>query len=242
MKSLNSEILFEFIDKSNRLLMKFNGNNTFPLEVNYLIENCIRSYHVLRALEHLIKNHVPIEELEHPIGILLRSGLNDFINFQYISNKSIKGGKMVVSTFEKEAREYMNGHFNRVDKEYVLREDLKGLDRFQDYGKKERFKELGILKEGINFAKSKKLNYLEVAINNWEWYSKYEHHGVFTNLMYETIEDNHYRNSVSVELICCNMYLSLLVLIDIGFEDLSLDEVEKLPNFLSKLVRKPDKK
>ncbi len=217
----------EFLNSAHQILKQFEGENSYPLYVNYLIENSHRTYDLLIAIETLLQSTLKIKELEHPIGILLRSGLHDFIYFQYVLNKSVENQLINQESFENEVREYMNGHFNKIDTTLELDERYKNLDRFKDFGSKKEFKVLGILKEGKEFAKEKKLNYLDAAINLWEWYSKYEHYGVFTNHMYNH-DENELKIKSSISLLYANIYLSLYTLSDIDSNILSSDKVKSL--------------
>lgn len=217
----------EFLNSAHQILKQFEGENSYPLHVNYLIENSLRTYDLLIAIETLLQSSLEIKELEHPIGILLRSGLYDFIYFQYVSNKSVENQLINQELFENEVREYMNGHFNKIDTTLELDERYKNLDRFKDFGTKKEFKVLGILKGGKNFAKQKKLNYLDEAINLWEWYSKHEHYGVFTNQMYNH-DENEIRIKSSISLLYANICLSLYTLSDIDSKIISSDKVKSL--------------
>jgi hypothetical protein len=218
----------QYIDVQNLILQRFERSNDYNLSVNYLIETCFRTYDLLISINILLKSDLELTELEHPLGILLRSGLHDFIHLQYMLNKSIESNEFIKESFHSEVREYMNGHFNRIDKNFELSDNLKSIYRFKDYGTKASFKVLGILKEGKDFAKSKKLNFLEQAIDFWEWYSKYEHHGVFTYLMYNQVEDNKKRIFLSINfLLICGVY-SLYALLEFGRNEFTLEELNKL--------------
>jgi hypothetical protein len=224
----NLEKLNEFLYYSQKILKEFHGENERGIVFNYLVENSFRSYDLLVTIDLLNKSDIPLPQLEHPIGILLRGGLYDFINFQYVSNKSIKKNNLDSDVFEAEVREYMNGHFNKIPEGYELDQSLRLLDKYKGYGTKSNFKALGILKEGKNFAIQKKLNYLESAIEYWEWYSKYEHYGVFTNHMYNKLDDNSVRINLSVQLLFANIYLSLTLMRILELAQITDEDMEIL--------------
>jgi hypothetical protein len=190
------------------------------------------------AIEKLDTSSLKEHELEHPIGILLRSGLYDFINFQYLSNSSLeKNGNLNRTTFEERVKEHLSTHFNEIDEELQLKDELKNLKNFSEFGKKKKFKTLSVLKEGKEFAKSKKLNHLEEAISIWEWYSKYEHYGAFTHLMYQHLEENLIRKSTGIHLIMANIYLCLCTLIDLGLDVFKLEELKGMEEIFLNLKK-----
>ncbi len=217
-----------FLDYSNKVIKEFEGKGTENVSLDYLIENSLRSYDILLSVSILLKSNLGLSELEHPLGILFRSGLYDFIYLQYVMNKSLKNNILDSESLDSEIREYINGHFNKVGKDFELIDSLKGKDRFKDFKSKDRFKELGVLKEGRSFAESKKLPHLKLAIDCWEWYSKYEHYGVFTNLMYNDIEGNRIRVQRSIELLSYNICFSLHLLLELGYDKIKLEDIKKL--------------
>lgn len=221
--------LTSYLDLTDTILSRLSGVNDFDSSTNFLIETYFRSYDILIAIEKLDASELRQYELEHPTGILLRSGLYDFINFQYLSNSSLeKNGILNTKTFELKVKEHLSSHFNDIDESYELREDLKNLKSFSEFGKKKKFKTLGVLKEGKEFANSKKLNYLEKAILIWEWYSKYEHYGAFTHYMYKEEEENQNRKKIAIQLIMANIHLCLCTLIDLGLNKFELSELSRM--------------
>jgi hypothetical protein len=207
-----------FLEKSGAILKRMHGSNNFGTTQNYLIDLCFRTYDILVAVENLKLSGLKQNELEHPVGILLRSTLYDFINFQYFYNQSIKKGELDKNLFSSLVKEHISSHLNLLSDNFELKEEYKNLDRFSEFGKNKTFKILGVLREGRAFAKSKKINYLEEAISIWEWYSKYEHYGAFTNLMYQKQEENSYRKFTAIQLGMANIYFSLSTMIDLGNE------------------------
>ncbi|MBI2280429.1 MAG: hypothetical protein HYU68_07040 [Bacteroidetes bacterium] len=220
--------LDKFLFYTNQILEKFEGKNSYTISTNYLIENCFRTYDILVTIDTINKSSLKLQELEHPVGILLRSGLYDFIYSQYIMNTSLVKNQLNIEKLEIEVRKYMNGHFNNINPDLELNDQVKHLDKFKDFGSKKEFKQLGILKQGKSFAIEKKLNYLECAINNWEWYSKYEHYGVFTNHMYNKKDDNRLRMKESIQLLYCNIYFSLISICELNSDLLALNDIEIL--------------
>jgi hypothetical protein len=223
----------QFLNHSNQILKPFEVENSYPLHINYLLENCFRSYDLLITIETLLKSSKTKKEHEHPIGILLRSGLYDFINFQYVSNKSIENQSINKEIFEKEARGYMNDHYSRINTSFKLHERYKSLDRFKDFEPAKKSNNLKVLKTGKEFAKQKKLIAMEDAINLWEWYSKYEHHGVFTNHIYNHVENND-RVKSSIHYLFSNIYFSLCILSDLDSSILKIDQVKPLQAIILK--------
>lgn len=219
--------LSEFLDHSNLILNDLKLQGQLPLHKSFLVENCLRTYDVLFCLETLLNSDLNDAEIEHPIGILLRSGLHDFINFQYVTNRCVEKEKLNQEKFILAACEYMNGHYNKIDPSLEIDEQFKHLERFKDFGNKKEYKILGILKEGKDFAKQKKLNFLGLAIDLWEWYSKYEHHGVFTLVMLKH-EENKYRRNESIKLLLINVCLSLYTLAEIDSSILDFDTAKVL--------------
>jgi hypothetical protein len=221
-----------FLGQTEPILKKFSGTVDHGTVQNFLIEMCFRSYDVLVAIETLELVGLKQNDLEHPVGILLRSSLYDFINFQYIANSTIENQKIDRTLFEKLVKEHLSTHFNNIKDSFELKDELKHLDRFSEFGKKKIFKTLGILKEGKEFAKSKKINYLQEAIGIWEWYSKYEHYGAFTHLMYQEQEENHLRKLTAIQLIMANIHLSLCTLSDFGSDLFDLNELTPMENII----------
>lgn len=195
---------------------------------------CFRSYDVLVAIETLELVGLKQNDLEHPVGILLRSGLYDFINFQYIANSSIVEQNFNKEQFHEMVREHISTHFNNLKGNFELKDDLKHMERFSEFGKKKNFKTLGILKEGKEFAKSKRINYLQEAIGIWEWYSKYEHYGAFTNLMYQERQENLVRKLTAIHLVMANIHLCLCTLIDFGNELFVLEDISPMEKIIVK--------
>ena len=221
----------KFIDQVDEILNKFAKGKEYPIHIEYLIDNCNRTFDILSVIEILLGKGLKSSVLEHPIGLLLRSGLYDFVNFQYISNQSINDEILNIDKFELEVREYMNGHFNKIEIGLDLDVSLRNLDKFRDFGKSKKYRHLGILKEGRSFALSKNLNYLQAAIDIWEWYSKYEHYGVFTSHMINRVSENKNRIKVSINLLYLNIYFSLIMLIDCGIDFLKLDDIKLLEEY-----------
>ena len=87
---------------------------------------------------------------------------------------------------------------------------------------------------GRSFANEKKLNYLQFAIDCWEWYSKYEHYGYFTNNMLMDFDGNYKRLNRSVNILFVNIYFSLMAIFDIDSNILKLDKFKQLEKFILK--------
>lgn len=224
--------LSSFLNFTEIILSRFSGKKDQGTSANFLIEMCFRSYDLLVAIEKLEESELKQTDIEHPVGLLLRSGLYDFINFQYITTSCVEKDKMNRRAFETMVKEYMSSHFNGINEKFELKDDLKNLERFSEFGKKKKFKTLGILKEGKEFAKSKKINYLQEAIAIWEWYSKYEHYGVFTHLMYQELENNHQRKLIAVHLVMSNIHLCFCTLNDLGTDKFQLSELSDMEQIL----------
>ena len=221
-----------FLSETNRILKKFKDFNHDLLSINYLIDNCYRSYDILIAIECLLKDGKDINEIEHPVGILLRSGLYDFINFSCYTNKCISNNSFNVEKFNNEIDEFRKGHLNKLNWDSDLKEKYQDIIEIRENGKVKESKPLGILKEGVSISIEKKLQYLNDAIKSWEWYSKYEHYGLFTNLMLSDFEGNELRINFSIEMLFLNIYLSLLTISNIDFDAYSLEGIKKIEQII----------
>ena len=221
-----------FLFETHKVLKLFENLNQPSTSINYLIDNCYRSYDILVSIDCLCKKVINLNEIEHPLGILLRSGLYDFIHFQYYSNKCISKGKFDSKKFAADIDEYLKGHINKIEWDSDLKERYKDIVEYKDDGKLKEFKTMGILKEGKSVAKEKKLNYLQSAIEYWEWYSKYEHYGCFTNKMLMDFKGNYSRINLSIKVLFANIYLSLLTIYDIDSNLLILEKIKQIENIL----------
>jgi len=197
-----------FLDEANLILKNFKSIESKSNSINYLIDSLFRTYDILNSIERIIKGQKNLRSFEHPIGILLRSGLSDFIHNQHYSNKCIVKDAFDVEKFEYEISEYICGHFKRIDPSLEPMNEYKAQIGIEELGLKEnkKYKEISIFNHGMNTAKEKKLNYLETAVECWEWYSKYEHYGFFTNRMLLKLDDNLLRIHTSVNLLFVNFY------------------------------------
>ena len=225
--------LDNFLNEANLILKDFKNVETKSNSVNYLIDCLFRTYDILFSIEKIVKGQKSLRSFEHPIGILLRSGLSDFIHSQHYSNKCISNGEFDAEKFEYEVSEYICGHFKRIDPSLEPLEEYKAQIGIEELILKEnkKYKEIKVFNHGMNTAKEKKLNYLETAVECWEWYSKYEHYGFFTNRMLLKFEDNQLRIHTSINLLFVNFYFCLLTLVDIDDELFDLpkaDEIKRL--------------
>lgn len=222
-----------FLNEANLILKDFKNLESKSKSVNYLIDCLFRTYDILNSIEKIVKEQESLKSFEHPIGILLRSGLSDFIHNQHYSNKCISNEGFDTDKFEYEISEYICGHFKRIDPSLEPMEEYKAQIGIEELRLKEnkKYKEINIFKHGMTTAKEKKLNYLEIAVGCWEWYSKYEHYGFFTNRMLMKFEDNLLRVHTSVNLLFVNFYFCLLTLCDIDntlFDLKKADEIQRL--------------
>ena len=97
---------------------------------------------------------------------------------------------------------------------------------------KTKYKEINVFKDGMTTAKENKLNYLETAVECWDWYCKYEHYGILTNIMLFQFEDNLLRINSSVNLLFINFYLCLLAIIDVDSNLLKLENTKEIERFI----------
>ena len=95
-----------------------------------------------------------------------------------------------------------------------------------------KYKEISIFNDGMKTAKEKKLNYLEIAVECWEWYSKYEHYGFFTNKMLAKFEENRLRINTSINLLFANFYFCLLTLSYIDKNLFDLKKADKIKDLI----------
>jgi hypothetical protein len=222
-----------FLNEANLILKDFKNLETNSNSVNYLIDCLFRTYDVLNSIEKIVKGQKSLRSFEHPIGILLRSGLSDFIHNQHYLNKCISNGVFDAEKFEYEISEYICAHFKRIDPSLEPLAEYKAEIGIEELRLKEnkKYKEIKIFSHGMNTAKEKKLNYLETAVECWEWYSKYEHYGFFTKKMLLKFEDNLLRIHTSINLLYVSFYFSLLTLFDIDnnlFELKKANEIQRL--------------
>lgn len=226
--------LDEFLNEANLILKDFKIVESKFNSVNYLIDCLFRTYDILHSIEKIVKGQQNLKSFEHPIGILLRSGLSDFIHNQHYSNKCISNDKFDSGKFEYEISEYICGHFKRIDPCLGPMEEYKAQIGIEELRLKEnkKYKEISIFNHGMNTAKEKKLNYLEIAVECWEWYSKYEHYGFFTNRMLLKFEDNLLRIHTSINLLFVNFYFCLLTLCDINDNLFDLKKADKIQRLI----------
>ena len=151
---------------------------------------------------------------------------------QCYSNKCISNNKFDSKKFAADIDEYLKGHLNKIEWDSNLKEKYKDFIKYKDDGKLKEFKPLGILKEGKSVAKEKKLDYLQSAIDYWEWYSKYEHYGCFTNKMLMDFEGNIKRRNRSIKILFANIYLSMVAIYDIDSNLLDLEKINQIENIL----------
>jgi hypothetical protein len=219
-----------FLSEANLILKDFEKVKSNLNSVNYLIDCLFRTYDILNSIEIIVRGQANLKSFEHPIGILLRSGLSDFIHSQCYSNKCITKGKFDSTKFEYEISEYLCGHFEKLDPDLELLEEYKAQIGIEELRLKDnkKYKKISIFKNGMSTAKEKNLNYLETAVECWEWYSKYEHYGFFTNRMLSKIEDNQIRMFTSIYLLFVNFYFCLRTIDDIDDELFDLKKAEEI--------------
>jgi len=224
--------LDSFILETYKVLKPFENLKISSKSIKYLINNSYRTYDILISINCICSNIKNLSEIEHPLGILLRSGLYDFINFQFYSNKCITNEILDSTKFENEIEEYLKGHFNSMAKNDVIMETYKSILEFKSDGKLKEYKTLGVLKEGRDFANQKKLNYLHSAIDSWEWYSKYEHYGFFTYDMLNDVEGNKNRIYESIKILYYNVYLTMLAIHSIDSTLINLLKIEPIEDII----------
>lgn len=217
-----------FLDEANQILKNFTSVESTSNSLNFIIDVCFRAYDILNSIDLISRNKENLREVEHPIGLLLRSGLSDFIYFQYYSNKCIANNVLDTEKFEYEISEFIAGHFNRIDQSLESLEDYKKQLGIEELKNKIKYKEISIQRQGMSIAKEKKLNYLEVAVECWEWYSKYEHYGFFTNRMLLKFEDNRLRLNTSINLLFASFYFCLIAIQDIDSTLFDLSEADAI--------------
>ena len=175
------------------------------------------------------------------MGLLLRSALFDFIHFKNFLLKSTK--TIIDDGDEKEVLDidildqlvdtYKKTHLNFVPDDYKskLSENLKDKLNIteEDLGKKH--KEVSIYGKIRPNAVNEGINFLIYAIDCWEWYSKYEHYGVFTGEMVSQIEENRSRRENSIVFLYIAFYSYLLLLSDYNVKGISLENIETLKKF-----------
>ena len=223
-----------FLNEANLILKDFKKVESKSNSINYLIDCLFRTYDILNSIEKIVKGQANLKSFEHPIGILLRSGLSDFIHHQHYSNKCISKDKFDSGKFEYEISEYLCGHFEKLDPNLEPLEEYKAEIGIEELRLKEnkKYKKISIVKNGMSTAKEKKLNYLESAIECWEWYSKYEHYGFFTNRMLSKFEGNQLRMHTSINLLFVNFYFCLLTLVDIDDELFDLPKADEIKHLI----------
>lgn len=232
MQRLN--ILKEFIDLF-KLKVDFSSTQTEYVEsTNFLIDNSCRSLNILDSVHTLIESCTDsLSTIEHSLGILLRSGLYDYINFSYYSNNCIAGEYFDGSKFEVSILNHSKGHFNRFEWNEELKKEYGDLVEFKENGKIKQFEELRVFPEAVNCAREKGLPILEVAVQAWQWYSKYEHYGYFTPKMLKYTKENEERIDYSIFLLMLNIVLSFMALKDFGVK---ISESEELLSEFEMLV------
>jgi len=215
-------------------LKGFRNLDTKSNSVNYLVDCLFRTYDTLHSIEKIVKGEKQLRSFEHPIGILLRSGLSDLIHTQHYSNKCISNGEFDAEKFEFEISEYIYGHFKRIDLSLESFEEYKNQIGIEELRLKEnkKYKELNIFNHGMHTAKEKKLNYLVIAVESWEWYSKYEHYGFFTNRLLLNFDGNQQRMNTSIHLLLINFYFCLLTLCDIDNDLFDLEKADEIKRII----------
>jgi len=225
-----------FLNEANLILKDFKSIDSNSNSVNYLVDSLFRTYDILNSIDKIAKSQESLKSFEHPIGILLRSGLSDFIHNQHYSNKSITKGVFDSKKFEYEISEYICGHLKRINPSLVPLKEYKeqiGIEELRLKDNK-KYKEISIFNQGMNTAKEKKLDYLKAAIEYWEWYSKYEHYGFFTNRMLLKFKDNQLRMNSSTYFLFINFYFCLLTLCDIDNQLFDLKKADKIKCFIER--------
>jgi hypothetical protein len=212
-------IVNEFIQVCHEIRQIFVSDEHVHLR-RFLFDNIKRSMETLETF--LILNQVNnTNKYEHSIGILLRTVLLDFITFSYFFNKSKNGVSLDLKLLEKSIENQIKSPLNRLAKDDKLVEAFKYFYQFDENGGVIKFKELpSVIGKVRPYAESTKdINFIR-AIKSWEWYSKYEHYGLFSEVL-ASYDDNITRQNNSVFFIMVNIYYSFITFNElkvIGFD------------------------
>ena len=150
--------------------------------IQYLLEYIKRSIDNLDAISCILINIGNDKAFENPLGIILRSGLLDFITLLY---NDLKAGEVddnyYKAEFEDIAKNILFDHFNYLSLDEDLKITFKEFINISDKGKvKSGFGEAPKFINMKQTITNQKNNYFYYACEHWEWYSKYEHFGFFS--------------------------------------------------------------
>ena len=219
MDKITKSIVEEFV-KTCHGLGQIEINNNFPFLNAFLLSNINRSTQVLEsflALNEINTNN----RLEHSIGILLRSALFDFIILSDYSNKSKFKDELDIDKFETKIKHQTLAQLKRLPEKH--KENFEILKRScQIAGNINELKGVTKLRP---YAMSINDKYFICAIDIWEWYSKYEHYGLFTSDM-TTQPDNIIRQNDSVLILMLNVFYSIITYKEFGVMGLDFEEFE----------------
>jgi len=193
---------------------------------NYLLDNIQRSLSVLESFILVDKENVN-GKFEHPIGIMLRSPLLDYIIFTLHAGSATKGDGLDLDKFEKDISEQIKAHLNYCKNDPTAREFYKHIYEVKENGKVREFSEIkSVLRKVHQYAEKFDYPLFSTVAGIWEWYSKYEHYGWFTKAAVDDL-DNINRQNVAVYHIMQYVYLCLLTLVDLKADGLSIDDMEE---------------
>jgi len=188
----------------------------------FLTDNIERGIRVLES--YIILNNIAVNNcFEHPIGIMLRSALNDYIVFAFYCNESKVNNIIDYDLLETKIKEQTLAPLNKYKKDSEFVEHYKDFYNYKDNGEIKTFNELkGIMKKAPQNAKNYNDRFLKNVVNLWDWYSKYEHYGIFTPLFYKE-NDNIVRQNNSVFFIMQNIFYSLMAFVDMGADNIEVN-------------------
>jgi hypothetical protein len=192
---------------------------------NYLADNIQRSLSVLESFLLVDKENVN-GKFEHPIGIMLRSPLLDYIIFTLHAGNATKGDGLDLDKFEKDISEQIKAHLNYCKNDPTARAFYKHIYEKKENGKVREFSEIkSVLKKAHQHAEEFNNPLFSTVAGIWEWYSKYEHYGWFTKGAVDHF-DNDYRQKIAVFHIMQYIYLCLTTLADLKVDGLNVKEMK----------------
>ena len=175
------ENILEFCPVVDKILEKNSKKfqTPYPASLHFLLEYAKRSKDNLLAVNYLLYNYSLDISLDYPISSILRTCLSDFISLIYVDSNVNRGTYR--TDFEKLAGRFMYDHFNYIPLDEEQKERYKDYIKLDNNGKSKSI--LGKAQTISKMIKHIKLNdnkYYIQACHNWEWYSKFDHFGIFT--------------------------------------------------------------
>ncbi len=211
-------------------------DTNYKVTRKYLLDNMDRATKVIKSFLILNKHNID-NVLEHTIGILLRSALNDFIIFSYYRNTSMVDGIVNLDMLDEGLFNQVFNHLvrdkkGREIKDFIEQDEIKDfLNNFSN-GYKYTLKDLRcIAKEARKSAREANDVNLREAVDSWEWYSKYEHYGCVTTLV-ANHDENIKRQNVCIYYIMANIFNSLITIKLMGCDSINFDSLCKELNLM----------